>query len=205
MSTRSALPLLLVFGLLTGCGAARESRADGTASPKQAASAAETIQGRWWTWAASEAEDTNPVTDMTGKFCDRNQPEDVWFLAGTFGGTLRRTCTVPAGRPVIFPLVNLVCTEAQCKEFMATAEGTATLDDKPVTPERMEDDNVAVTGVAGNPLTGEEGTTTSYACGLWVRLQPLEPGRHALTIRGSSGDFHTGVDYTLIVEPGQQA
>ncbi|MER5625124.1 signal protein [Streptosporangium sp. NPDC002544] len=145
------------------------------------------------------------MTDATGEFCDRNQPEDVWFLAGTFGGTVQRTCRIPAGRPVVFPLVNQTGSAAQCKEIMATAEGRATLDGKPVTPERLEDDNVAVTGVAGNPLTGAEGTTTSYACGIWVRLQPLRPGRHTLTIRGSSGDFHTGVDYTLIVEAKQQA
>jgi hypothetical protein len=205
MPPRSALPLLLTAVLLTGCGVAQKSSTDGIASPKPAASPAEKIQGRWWTWASSEGESTNPVTDTTGEFCDRNQPEDVWFLAGTFGGTLQRTCRVPAGRPVVFPLMNQVGSEATCKEFMATAEGKSTLDGKPVTPERMEDDNVAVTGVAGNPLTGEEGTTTSYACGLWVRLQPLQPGRHTLTIRGSSGDFHAGVDYTLIVETEQQA
>ncbi|MDH2429360.1 signal protein [Sphaerisporangium sp. TRM90804] len=208
MPSRFATPLLLAVGLLTGCAGAQESSAEGTgrnASPKPAGSSAEAIQGRWWTWAASEGESTNPVTDPTGKFCDRNQPEDVWFLAGTFGGTSQRTCEVPAGRMLVFPLVNRVGSEAVCKEFMATAEGGATLDGKAVTPERMEENDVAVTGVVGNPLTGEEGTATSYACGIWVRLQPLRPGRHTLTIRGSSGDFHTGVDYTLIIKTEQQA
>lgn len=33
----------------------------------------EAIQGRWWTWASSERESTNPVMDTTGKFCGRNQ------------------------------------------------------------------------------------------------------------------------------------
>ncbi|MEU4830132.1 signal protein [Streptosporangium sp. NPDC023615] len=208
MPPRSAVPLLLSAVLLTGCGTAQESAADeaGTASsPTPTASAAGTIQGRWWTWASSEGESTNPVADTTGEFCDRNQPEDVWFLAGTFGGTVRRTCTVPAGRPVVFPLVNLAGSEAVCEEFMAVAEGRATLDGEPVTPERVEEGDVAVTGVAGNPLTGEEGTTVSHACGLWVRLQPLRPGRHTLSVRGSSGDFRTGVDYTLIVGTGQRA
>ncbi|WP_218153942.1 signal protein [Nonomuraea pusilla] len=205
MSPRSAIPLLLVLGLLAGCGMAAESGTGGIVPSKPEDAAAETIQGRWWTWAASEAESTNPVMDTTGEFCDRNQPEDVWFLAGTFGGTLQRTCRVPAGRPVVFPLVNLTGTEAQCREFMATAKGKATLDDKAITPERMEDDNVTVTGVAGNPLTGEEGTTTSYACGAWVRLPPLKAGRHKLTIRGSSGDFRTGVDYTLVVGTDQRS
>ncbi|MEV4018455.1 signal protein [Nonomuraea angiospora] len=201
MSLRPAIPLLLVLGLVAGCGVAQGSGA--ASKPKVAAS--ENIQGRWWTWAASEEERTNPVTDTTGRFCDRNQPDDVWFLAGTFGGTYRRTCRVPAGRPVVFPLVNQISTEQQCRMFMATATGKATFDGKTVTPERMEDDNVIVKGVVGNPLSGEEGTTTSYACGVWARLPPLKPGRHTLTIRGASGSFRTGVDYTLIVQPDQQA
>ncbi|MFI9561724.1 signal protein [Nonomuraea endophytica] len=207
MSPRSALLFALVLGVLAGCGVVQEGGAGAnsivSSTPEDVA--AESIQGRWWTWATSEGESTNPVTDMTGEFCGRNQPEDVWFLAGTFGGTLQRTCKVPGGRPVVFPLVNQVCAEAECTEFMATAKGKATLDGKEITPERMEDDNVTMTGVAGNPVTGEKGTITSYACGLWVRLPPLKAGRHKLVIRGSSGDFRTGVDYTLIVGSGQQA
>ncbi len=32
-----------------------------------------------------------------------------WFLAGTFGGSpVERTCTMPAGRWLFFPLVNYV-------------------------------------------------------------------------------------------------
>ncbi|MET9250329.1 hypothetical protein [Nonomuraea sp. NPDC003709] len=57
--------------------------------------------------------------------------------------------------------------------------------------------------MAGNPLTGEEGTVISHACGVWARLQPLKPGRHTLTLRGSSAEFHTGVEYTLMVETEQ--
>ncbi|MER6825093.1 signal protein [Streptosporangium sp. NPDC000563] len=205
MSFRAALPFLLAAGLLVGCGVVQESGAGRIASPKPVTSSAETIQGRWWTWAASEGESTNPVMDTTGEFCDRNQPEDVWFLAGTFGGTSQRTCRVPAGRPMVFPLVNRLCSEAKCKKFLAIAEGGATLDGEPVALERMEDDDVVVTGVADNPLTGEEGKTRSYACGIWARLQPLRPGRHTLTIRGSAGDFHTGVDYTLVVETEPRA
>ncbi len=193
------MPFLLL-GLVAGCGMPFGSGTNGIAAPS-----ADAIQGRWWTWAASEGESTNPVMDTTGEFCDRNQPEDMWFLAGTFGGTTQRTCKVPAERPVVFPLVNLIGSESSCMEFMADAEGKATLDGKSVTSERLEEDDVVVTGVADNPLTGEEETGLTYACGLWVRLQSLRPGRHTLTIRGSSGDFRVGVDYTLIVGTGRQA
>ncbi|WP_285781292.1 signal protein [Microbispora sp. NBRC 16548] len=206
MPPRSVLPLLVLLGLLVGCGAVgRKSSTDDVVSSEPSASPVESIQGRWWTWASSEAESTNPVADDTGEFCDRNQPEDVWFLAGTFGGTVRRTCALPSGRPVVFPLVNLVGSQADCEDFMVTAKGGAVLDGRPARPERMEEEDVAVTGVADNPLTGVEGTESFYACGLWVRLQPLRPGRHTLTIHGSSGGFRVGADYTLIVGTGRQA
>ncbi|MFF4418097.1 signal protein [Streptosporangium sp. NPDC001559] len=193
MPLRSVPFLLLLLGLVAGCGL-------------RGTGAETSIQGRWWTWASSEPENTNPVTDPSGRFCHRNQPEDVWFLAGTFGGTARRTCEVPEGRPIVFPLVNRTATRAACRRFMAAAKGEAVLDGAPVTSERLTEANVAITGVAGNPLTGREGKRLSPACGIWVRLRPLKSGRHALTIRGSSGDFRTGVDYTLIVDPpGPQA
>ncbi|MEU8140727.1 hypothetical protein [Nonomuraea sp. NPDC048901] len=55
---------------------------------------------------------------------------------------------------MLAPLVNLASTRAGCKKFMAAAKGKATLDGKPVTPERMEDAVVHVTSVADNPATG---------------------------------------------------
>jgi hypothetical protein len=55
------------------------------------------IQQRWWSWAVAEETATNPVVDRSGADCARNQPDDLWFLAGTFGVAVRRTCSVPAG------------------------------------------------------------------------------------------------------------
>ncbi|NRQ36917.1 hypothetical protein HII36_34525 [Nonomuraea sp. NN258] len=121
----------------------------------------------------------------------------MWFLAGTFGGTLRRSCTVPPGRPLDFPLVNKTDTESGCRTFMATAKGRAVLDGRTIKPERLEEDDVLVTDAGV--------TDTTFACGLWVRLEPLKPGRHRLIIRGSSGTFRTGVDYTLTVQNHQRA
>ncbi len=50
----------------------------------------------------------NPVEDNTGKFCGLGQSGPVWFLAGTFGGTVERTCTIPAGKALFYPLVNSI-------------------------------------------------------------------------------------------------
>ncbi|MGA5816504.1 signal protein [Kitasatospora sp. NPDC094028] len=164
-------------------------------------SAAE-LQGRWWTWAASSASDVNPVSDQDGHLCAQGQKNGIWFLAGSFGETVKRSCTVPAGVPVAFPLVNRVGEAADCEAFMATAKGSATLDGKALEPERYEGTSVAISGVEGNPLTQRGGRFRTRACGLWVQADPLTPGSHTLSIKGSSGSFEVSVDYTLQVSAG---
>lgn len=60
----------------------------------------------WWTWALETPASINPVSDSTGEFCHINQSGPVWFLAGNFGGTTVRQCTIPAGKALFFPIVN---------------------------------------------------------------------------------------------------
>ncbi|MFF8511220.1 signal protein [Streptomyces sp. NPDC015492] len=157
------------------------------------------LQGRWWTWAASEPEATNPVADGDGRACARNQPQDVWFLAGTFGGRAERACEVPGGRSIAAPVVNTFGDPERCADFMSGAQGTVVLDGKVVEPEAYPGDSITVLGAQGNPVTGEEGRFAATGCGLWVQLPPLAPGKHSLKIRGRSGGFSTGVDYALTV------
>src|SRR5262245_25784902 len=97
--------IILTFGGLVACGSPDPAPPTQTASPTRAAVSWDQMQGRWWSWAATEPEDTNPVADATGKFCDRNQPDDIWFLAGTFGGKAQRRCSVPADRLIVVPLL----------------------------------------------------------------------------------------------------
>ena len=60
----------------------------------------------WWRWAYSIPFDVNPVADATGEFAAVGQDGPVWFLAGTFGGTVTRTIEIPAGKGLFFPVVN---------------------------------------------------------------------------------------------------
>lgn len=207
-ATRTVGTVAMVAVVLAGCGSGEEGSASSTPTPsvsvsessvKAASLSSRELQSRWWTWAASEPEATNPVADEDGGDCARNQPDDVWFLAGTFGTQAARTCPVPAGTPLAFPLVNLVDTEESCAEFMSTAEGSAVLDGKPVEAESYRGDTITARGEDGNPVTGEGGAFTGIGCGMWVQLGALSPGDHTLKIRGRSGDFSTGVDYSLAV------
>ncbi|MFE9171937.1 hypothetical protein ACFYNZ_20995 [Streptomyces kebangsaanensis] len=71
----------------------------------------------------TEPESTNPVADQGGRACDRNQPRDVWFLAGAFGTRARRTCNAPDGVLIAFPLLNRIGKPADRAVFMSAAEG----------------------------------------------------------------------------------
>jgi len=71
---------------------------------------------RWWQWALAQPAAVNPLFDTTGAYCGQGQLGPVWFLAGAFGGTFVRSCSVPAGKALFFPVVNqewdnFVCVE----------------------------------------------------------------------------------------------
>jgi hypothetical protein len=78
--------------------------------------------GRWaaafWQWvlgvpdnkfsAQSGNQRVNPLKDKTGAWCAQHQIGDVWFLAGSWVGMVSRSCTIPAGKSLFFPLINNV-------------------------------------------------------------------------------------------------
>jgi hypothetical protein len=61
---------------------------------------------KWWQWLLQIPPETNPILDTTGVNCAQGQSGHVWFLPGTFGGPAFRTCRVPAGRSLFFPILN---------------------------------------------------------------------------------------------------
>jgi hypothetical protein len=62
------------------------------------------LSSEWSNWLVAESIATNPAFDPDGRFCDLNQKGKVWFLAGTFGGLVDRTCEIPAGKAIFFSL-----------------------------------------------------------------------------------------------------
>src|SRR2546421_7627483 len=53
---------------------------------------------RWWQYAFSVTTFANCPVEPSGQ---------MWFLAGTTGGPATRSCTVPAGKNIMFPLFNV--------------------------------------------------------------------------------------------------
>lgn len=82
-----------------------------SAGPAKAGSGEyKSLAAEWWKWVYSvpctNALCPNPVLETTGDYGAVGQHGDVWFLAGTFGGTVTRNVYVPEGSPVFFPVVN---------------------------------------------------------------------------------------------------
>lgn len=62
----------------------------------------------WWQWGLGFPTPNNPIVDATGEFCALGQSGPVWFLAGNVGGTTERACSVPAGKALFVPLLNVI-------------------------------------------------------------------------------------------------
>ncbi|QNE21151.1 signal protein [Kribbella qitaiheensis] len=190
---------LILALTLAGCsGGSDAPAAEQKAKPVDPRSSV--IQSKWWTWAALP-EDVNPVADRTGKHCAEQQPDGMWLVAGTFGGVANRACTIPAGLPIVGPVVNTIgADEADCLSFSKIAEGSVKLDDG--APEIIEVDPVLFQFVAkqGNPSGYDAGLLKGYGCGLWFTAGPLKPGTHTLVINGKSGDFSVQATYNLTVK-----
>jgi hypothetical protein len=69
----------------------------------------EELSAQWWQWAVSIPTSVNPpFTDTTGADCMVGQRGATWFLAGNGGGTTTRTCSIPQGTMLFFPVINSV-------------------------------------------------------------------------------------------------
>lgn len=161
---------------------------------------------KWWQWAMSTPTKNNPVVDETGEKCavGQNDP-NVWFLAGTGGGEAVRACTIPAGKAILIPVLNVECdytspdlkTESDLRKcakddqdkatsLQATVDGTSIPDLKTY---RVQSPLFNVTIPTENVLGLQPGTTQAVSDGYWVLLKPLPVGKHQINFSGSLADF----------------
>jgi hypothetical protein len=63
----------------------------------------------WWTWSLQAPLAANPLSDTTGASANQNNNGPVFFIAGN---TATRNFDVPAGRPILLPMINLFDVES---------------------------------------------------------------------------------------------
>ena len=168
----------------------------------------------WWQWAGSFERHESPIADQRGELCGRKQSGAVWFLAGTYG-TRRtiRSCTIPGGKYLFFPLINYVVMPAAgrqvgCLEVMSNAARMT----EQVSGLLLEVDGVRVPDLVRHRLATpgcfDMGLLAqpkirvypSAANGYYVMLRPLSKGTHVLNFGGGLPSMLQGVTYTLTVE-----
>ncbi len=165
---------------------------------------------KWWQWAFSLPVDNHPLFDTAD--CSTGQTGHVWFLGGTFtavpgpGGTLigsaTRTCTVPAGTALFFPILNAECSTAEgngtteadlrsCAEFLVAhaVSVSAEVDGRSIQNlgAYLKESPLFEYGPlpANNLLGLPEGTTSNaVADGFYLMLAPLSKGSHTIHFSG---------------------
>jgi hypothetical protein len=174
----------------------------------------------WWQWALAGSAQDNPVSDPTGENCAVGQGATVWFLAGTFGGDADRSCTVAAGTPLFFPVINTLW--ADDPGGTATAEDARSGADAAIAGATgsADVDGVAVPDIGrylvGSPIFGVTLSADNVlgappgayapaaAAGINLLLAPLTPGSHVVRFHGCfANGFCAGATYHLTVTAGQ--
>jgi hypothetical protein len=194
------------------------------------ASAAPTVEqsysslaARWWIWAGSQPVPTNPLVDKTGKDCANGQTGNIWFLAGVSGGgDVSRTCTVPGGSDLFFPVINIVDIEAKAdnvstgavrkllaglKVESGTSNLTVTLDGKAIGPDVIQYEEspfFTLTLPKNNIFRSPAGVYEPCADnGYYALIRGVTPGEHTLnftgTYKGTLFEFSINATYHLTV------
>ncbi len=176
----------------------------------------------WWRWALAVKKDRNPILDKTGGFAGEGQHARVFFLAGNEGGVSKRKAKVPAGRPILFPVIfSVMCgppgtfdekkARAAVKAEIERAVGLeAALDDKVISlvGRRAASPVFAVMGPEKKEDAVNEdavGKVSAVSDGVWVMLKPLKPGKYTLRFKGTQTEkkdepaFSLDITYELTV------
>jgi hypothetical protein len=179
--------------------------------------------GKWaaaWTqWVLGIPAAVNPIADETGDNAGLNQSRSVWFLAGSFGGTTERTCVVPEGTALFFPIVNMFWITTPADDPLLTIDDLRTIVRTPL------DGAMLAAEIDGQPvshLTAYRADSPVYTVtlpddnfwglpagdyapcvdnGYYLFLEPLSKGWHTIHFAATlaDGSFSLDVTYHLYV------
>src|SRR5215210_560826 len=206
-------------------------------SSGQSADPAQLAAG-WWKWAVKKPTQVSP---LLGDYSWKGQPRGaakcaggsrlgVFNLAGEFAldenaggfvGEATRTCKVPAGKPIFFPVFNVICSPAtndsgnlqECAtnltdQYLAGSSYFAMVDGEDVPIERVASGPFTITLPKSNVLNAKAppGAYPAATDGLWVYLpEGLTKGKHMITFGGifpipGDGTFTLDITYNIIVK-----
>ena len=188
---------------------------------------------KWWQWAFSLPATDNPTVATGDIDCTAGQQGHVYFLAGFFSLVAEpppppgeRMCTIPPGKALFFPILNVECSNVEADPFyggtkeerQACVEGllageaelAVIIDGESFTDlaqDRAQSRDFKFKMPAEDNLLGLPGVTggKSVTDGYWFFVPPLPVGEHTIEIFGKFGPdsplfgFQTDVIYHLTV------
>lgn len=159
---------------------------------------------KWIKWSLSMPKSFNPITDETGKNCAKSQLGPVWFLAGTFGTSVKRKCNIPFRKAIFFPIIEKECSFAEegdqlkteadlCNrarylmdvviEMKVIIDGTAVKD---LEKYRVRSSVFDLQFPEDNIYGVKAGATRSVTDGYWLMVKPLSRGSHVIHFMASA-------------------
>ncbi|HEX7032852.1 MAG TPA: hypothetical protein VF172_07625 [Nitrososphaera sp.] len=161
---------------------------------------------KWWTWFISIPTDQNPIDDHTGALCNEYQQGPVWFLLGSGGGKVERSCTIPAGKAILTPNIIIECSYAEDQSLQnvadlemcakegidITTEVWTTIDGKSLPRSeiyRVKSEPFNFTFPENNVFSAPAGPTQGVSDGYWTFIKPLPPGNHSIHVGGIQVDY----------------
>lgn len=183
----------------------------------------------WWRWHYGLETTAHPALDLTGERCGVGQGGSVFFLPGTFEAFGNRTCRVPAGKHIFFPIVAQAYDNAGIprNEHVSPAElqrGVEDYLDSVIALELQVNDTtwaLSDLGAYRVPATSfeydlpmsnnllqymgyldEAGRIESFHGGYYIMLDPLPVGSHRVFIGAEDADGTFEDRFTLeVYEP----
>ena len=181
----------------------------------------------WWRWLYGVPLDGNPATDTTGEHCGNGQGGEVFFLGAAVTESVTRTCRIPAGKWLFFPLGTVAwdngglparehmrdqAIASRINEFInaidrawITLNGVSLPNDTLLTDHLSSFVRFQYALPEGDNLydyfylLDERGDIDSIHRGFYVMMQPLPVGTHELVFGASSQDWRFDAKYTLEV------
>jgi hypothetical protein len=186
------------------------------------------LTSAWWQWAISIPAQESPLLDVDGQRCMVGQRGQTWFLAGNFGGSASRACSVPTGTKIFFPVVNYIAFDSpgvcgqvgslsvpELRGFSAAFIDSVTrvsvsLDGAPLrSVRRIRSEVFPLALPAENIFTSPPSCIVPAGVfpravddGYYAEIENLSVGEHSVQFTASApGGFDLNVVYRLIVVP----
>jgi hypothetical protein len=169
---------------------------------------------KWWKWAYSfSGYYNNPLLDPNGTALMKFQPSDepVFFLSGAYNSVANRTVTIPAGKAILYPVLNAEISftdfpnakgEDDLKRALESDLSAATyvgteLNEISLPYHRIKADLFDLSVAKDNIFDVSDGPTQAVADGYWIFLKPLPIGEYTIHIKGEQPFYRSEVTYKI--------